>query len=174
MHQKSQCIAKTSYILKTYHVSRYIVTNILGDPNWMWSCGPAEPPAPADSDAPSLPDLEDAAQEAVVNFEPAAKPREPYLTITGSTAKQHKYSILRIFSSRFSVAESRDRLKRVRGFSRHSETGAVDLNSHDTIPGEPMALVGDPAAILVRSNGYMWLALQTDEGYIVKSYSAIF
>jgi hypothetical protein len=120
---------------------------------------PAEPPALADSDAPFLPDLEDAAQEAVVNFEPAAKPREPYLAITGSTAKQHKSSILRIFSSGFSIAESRDRLKRVRSFSRHSETGAVDLNSNDTIPGEPMALVGDPAAILVRSNGYMWLAV---------------
>jgi hypothetical protein len=119
----------------------------------------SEPPVPVDPDASFLPDLEDTAQEAVANFEIATKPREPYLVISGSTVKQHKSSILRIFSSRFSVAESRDRLKRVRGFSRHNEPATDVLNSNDTIPGEPMVMVEDPAALLVRSNGFMWLAV---------------
>ncbi|KAJ7835278.1 hypothetical protein B0H14DRAFT_3707147 [Mycena olivaceomarginata] len=108
----------------------------------------SEPPVPVDPDASFLPDLEDTAQEAVANFEIATKP-----------LKQHKSSILRIFSSRFSVAESRDRLKRVRGFSRHNEPATDVLNSNDTIPGEPMVMVEDPAALLVRSNGFMWLAV---------------
>jgi hypothetical protein len=119
-----------------------------------------ESPVPADStDTAFLPDLEDTAQETVVNLEPAAKPREPYLAVPGSTTKQHKSTILRLFSSRFSVAESRDRLKRVRGFSRHNEATTGSSNSNDAIPGEPMVLVEDPAAILVRSNGFLWLAV---------------
>ncbi|KAJ7303109.1 hypothetical protein DFH08DRAFT_825958 [Mycena albidolilacea] len=118
-----------------------------------------ESPVPADSDTVFLPDLEDTAQETVVNLEPAAKPHEPYLAVPGSTTKQHKSTILRLFSSRFSVAESRDRLKRVRGFSRHNEATTGGSNSKDAIPGEPMVLVEDPAAILVRSNGFPWLAV---------------
>ncbi|KAF7371377.1 hypothetical protein MSAN_00774200 [Mycena sanguinolenta] len=121
----------------------------------------ADPSATVDSDTPFLPDVEDVAQDAVANLEPAAKVHESYLSIPDSTKKQHKSTILRIFSSRFSVAESRDRLKRVRGFSRHNDPPGLDssANSDEPIPGEPMVLVQDPAAILVRSNGHIWLAV---------------
>ncbi|KAK6971989.1 hypothetical protein R3P38DRAFT_2585528 [Favolaschia claudopus] len=128
---------------------------------------PENPSAPAnsDSDTPFLPDLDDVAQEAVVNLQSSAnlKPTEPYLSISssGSTVKQHKSTILRVFSSRFSVAESRDRLKRVRGYSRHTDSAVGATKSDDFIAGEPMILVQDPAAILVRSEGFMWLALAT-------------
>ncbi|KAJ7818045.1 hypothetical protein B0H13DRAFT_1922524 [Mycena leptocephala] len=111
------------------------------------------------SHAPFLPDLEDVAQDAVVNLEPATKAPEAYLAISGSTTKQHKATIFRIFSSRCSVAKSRDRLKRVRGFSRRNEAAANSSgNPNDAIPGDPMVLV-DPTAIRVRSNGFTWLAV---------------
>ncbi|KAK6977813.1 hypothetical protein R3P38DRAFT_2809893 [Favolaschia claudopus] len=115
------------------------------------------------SDDALLPDLDDIAQETVVNIQETTKiPPEPYLTVTGSTIKQHKATILRIFSNPFSVAESRDRLKRVRGFSRHTDSVAArSAHSTDAIPGEPMVFVEDPAALLVRSNGFVWLAVVT-------------
>ncbi|KAJ6583639.1 hypothetical protein B0H10DRAFT_2096937 [Mycena sp. CBHHK59/15] len=116
-------------------------------------------PAPADPDTAFLPDLEDVAQETAANLESAAKAPEPYLVVPGSTTKQHKATILRIFSSRWSVADSRDRLKRVRGFSRHDAAVSTPANSNEAIPGESMMLVEDPAAILVRSNGFIWLAV---------------
>ncbi|KAJ6459302.1 hypothetical protein C8R45DRAFT_942329 [Mycena sanguinolenta] len=118
----------------------------------------AEPLLP-DSDAPFMPDLDDVAEEAVANLTPAPKAHEQYLSVSNSTIKQHKSTILRIYSGRFSVAESRDRLKRVRGFSRHNEGANGSLNSNDAIPGEPMVMVEDPAAVLVRSNGFIWLAV---------------
>ncbi|KAJ6449855.1 hypothetical protein C8R45DRAFT_1128561 [Mycena sanguinolenta] len=51
--------------------------------------------------------------------------------------------------------------KRVRGFARHNDTTSTSLTPHsdDTVPGEPMTEAGDPAAILVRSNGFVWLAV---------------
>ncbi|KAJ6563460.1 hypothetical protein B0H10DRAFT_2200668 [Mycena sp. CBHHK59/15] len=69
---------------------------------------------------------------------------------------------------RFSVAESRDRLKRVRGFSRHGDavsTVSQPSDANEAIPGEPMVLVQDPAAILVRSNGFVWLAVVSISGF---------
>ncbi|KAJ6550561.1 hypothetical protein B0H10DRAFT_2379639 [Mycena sp. CBHHK59/15] len=126
---------------------------------------PSDIPAATDSDRPFLPDVEDMAREAVVSLTPAKETHEAYLPITGSTIKQHKATILRIFSSRFSIAESRDRLKRVRGFSRHNDsTLNTSANSNDTIPGEPMVEVEDPAAILVRSNDFTWLAVVVISG----------
>ncbi|KAJ7236459.1 hypothetical protein C8J57DRAFT_1247700 [Mycena rebaudengoi] len=56
------------------------------------------------------------------------------------------------------LSESKDRLKRVRGFGRHNEPTRV-MESNDTIPGEAMVLTEDPAALLVHSNGFIWLAV---------------
>lgn len=91
---------------------------------------------------------------------PPEKPYEAYLSIPGTDGvkTQHKATLLRIYSSRYSIAESRDRLKRVSGFSRH-ETTAVTLHPDDARPGEPTFETEDPAAILVCSNGFVWLAV---------------
>ncbi|KAJ6583650.1 hypothetical protein B0H10DRAFT_1962136 [Mycena sp. CBHHK59/15] len=82
-----------------------------------------------------------------------------------TTKKQHKATILRIYSSQFSVAESRDHLKRVCGFSWHSDAVSQPSDANEAIPGEPMVLVQDPAAILVRSNGFVWLAVVSISGF---------
>ncbi|KAJ6596569.1 hypothetical protein B0H10DRAFT_2327052 [Mycena sp. CBHHK59/15] len=126
--------------------------------------------AATDSDTRFLPDMDDMAQEVLADLDsPALKAHDAYLTIPGSTTKkQHKATILRIYSSRFSVAESRDRLKRVRGFSRHGDavsTVSQPSDANEAIPGEPMVLVQDPAAILVRSNGFVWLAVVSISGF---------
>lgn len=126
----------------------------------------ATPENPA-SEADILPDFEDLADEAISGLTATKKPYEAYLPIdtaagAESTPKtQHKSTILRILSGKFSIAESRDRLKRVRGFGRHNEmAGGTDSpHSNDPIPGEPMLATEDPAAILVRSNGFVWLAV---------------
>ncbi|KAJ7429017.1 hypothetical protein B0H11DRAFT_1946378 [Mycena galericulata] len=117
-----------------------------------------------DPDAPFLPDLDDMAQEAVSSLDSTTKLHDAYLAIPGSSKQQHKATILRIFSSRFSISESRDRLKRVRGFSRHNDVSSNSSNSDDPIPGEPVVVVQDPAAILVRSNGFTWLAVVSISG----------
>ncbi|KAJ7763997.1 hypothetical protein DFH07DRAFT_770652 [Mycena maculata] len=75
----------------------------------------SDTPPQLDSDAQFHPDVEDVALEALISLEPATKAPEAYLLIPGSTKTQHKATVLRIFSSRFSISE---RLKRVRGFSR--------------------------------------------------------
>ncbi|KAJ7882900.1 hypothetical protein B0H13DRAFT_2538947, partial [Mycena leptocephala] len=123
--------------------------------------------AATDSDTRFLPDMDDMAQEVVADLDsPALKVHDPYLTIPGlTTKKQHKATILRIYSSQFSVAESRDRLKRVRGFSRHGDVVSQSSDANDAIPGEPMVLVQDPSAILVRSNGFVWLAVVSISGF---------
>ncbi|KAJ6575541.1 hypothetical protein B0H10DRAFT_2236800 [Mycena sp. CBHHK59/15] len=110
----------------------------------------SEAAPPADSDTPFLPDFDDLAQEAVANLELAAtQAPEPYLAIMGSTKKQHKASILRIYSSRFSIAESRDCLECVCGFSQHNKSSAAaSMDSNEAIAGEPMVLIEDPVAIL--------------------------
>ncbi|KAJ6626834.1 hypothetical protein B0H10DRAFT_1941469 [Mycena sp. CBHHK59/15] len=111
----------------------------------------SEAAPPADSDTPFLPDFDDLAQEAVANLELAAtQAPEPYLAIMGSTKKQHKASILRIYSSRFSIAESRDCLECVCGFSQHNKSSAAaSMDSNEAIAGEPMVLIEDPVAILI-------------------------
>ncbi|KAJ7906531.1 hypothetical protein B0H13DRAFT_2333370 [Mycena leptocephala] len=117
----------------------------------------------ADPDAPFLPDIDDMAQGAVSSLDSAAKVHDAYLAIPGSNKQQHKATILRIFSSRFSISESRDRLKRVRAFSRH-DVSLNSSNSDELIPGEPAVVVQDPAAIFVRSNGFTWLAVVSISG----------
>ncbi|KAJ6573681.1 hypothetical protein B0H10DRAFT_2236954 [Mycena sp. CBHHK59/15] len=120
---------------------------------------------PPDSNVSLLPDVEDVAQEALTTLESPMKPPKAYLSFQGSTKKQHKATILRIFSSRFSILESRDRLKHVPGYSRHSESSAEALvDPSETIAGEPMIMARDPAAILVRCNDFTWLAVVAISG----------
>ncbi|KAJ7187789.1 hypothetical protein C8R46DRAFT_1241005 [Mycena filopes] len=125
---------------------------------------PGPPPDPP-SDSSLLPDFEELAQEAVTDLAGTPKPHDAYLPIDGGSLEagkktQHKSTILRIYSSRFSVAESKDRLKRVRGHARHNESAETrNLHSDEAIPGEPMLATEDPAAVLVRSNGHAWLAV---------------
>jgi hypothetical protein len=125
---------------------------------------PSSPDPERDSDSSLLPDFEEMAQEAVSDLTATKKPHDTYLPIStagvdGKEKTQHKSTILRIYSSRFSVAESKDRLKHVHGFPHHNEAAESDVQSDDVVPGEPMLATEDPAAVLVRSSGHVWLAV---------------
>lgn len=67
---------------------------------------------PTETDPDVLPEFEDLAHEAVSSLTEIQKKHDAYLSIDEAGKTQHKATILRIFSSRFSVPESRDRLKR--------------------------------------------------------------
>ncbi|KDR81053.1 hypothetical protein GALMADRAFT_91766 [Galerina marginata CBS 339.88] len=71
--------------------------------------------------------------------------------------KVHKATILRLYSNPFAVSDSKDRLKRVRGFSQYDESAreasisllASDMDSPET---DDKIHVQDPALILLRCN----------------------
>ncbi|KAG6884618.1 hypothetical protein C0992_005991 [Termitomyces sp. T32_za158] len=78
----------------------------------------------------------------------------------GKTSKKvHKASVLRILSSGLSVSDSKDRLRRVRGYSQYDETmDHVAMTVQD--PDNPNEVsVEDPALILMRCSGAVFLAI---------------
>ncbi|KAG6878059.1 hypothetical protein C0992_008678 [Termitomyces sp. T32_za158] len=73
--------------------------------------------------------------------------------------KVHKASILQIFSSGLSASNSKNRLKRVRGYSKYNEmTNCTTVLAPD--PDNPVEVrVKDPALVLVRCCGAVFLGL---------------
>lgn len=108
------------------------------------------------------PDLED-----VINSDPSSSlPDEAggnhydAFIETAPGKKQHKGTILKIYSAALSVKDSKDRLKRVCGlsaFNNPSRTSPDMPNINDD--HAPIITIEDPIATLVRSNGHVWLAL---------------
>ncbi|KAF8160309.1 hypothetical protein BJ912DRAFT_1151048 [Pholiota molesta] len=126
------------------------------------------PPTPALSDdTESLaPDLDDVAGTAELeNFEGAntnestnTESPSPWVSLPDSSKPAHKASILRLYSNPLAItSDSRDRLKRVRGYSRY-ETSASQNTSH--ADDEDGALcIQDPIVTLVRSDDQIFLAI---------------
>ncbi|KAF7970084.1 hypothetical protein HWV62_25070 [Athelia sp. TMB] len=126
-------------------------------------------PTAVTNDEDMVPDIEDiagadeAASLAVQNSSP--RKVEPWIVVgaTDNSAgkAQHKSTILRFFSNPMAVANSSDRLKRVRGFSKYNEPSshpsAFDINTEEAVTS--FLTVEDPVLSLVKSNGHIFLAV---------------
>jgi hypothetical protein len=109
------------------------------------------------------PDLDDLATVADVATNSANKGPPAYVSIDpeNPTSKPiHKSSILHLYSSPLTVNESRDRLKRVRGYSRYNEVKSDAVEAIE--PGddvEDTLDVQDPAFVLVQCDRNVFLAV---------------
>lgn len=108
------------------------------------------------------PDLDDLAGVADIS---AATTKSPlaYIPINSDDSSSkpiHKSSVLRLYSSPLSINESRDRLRRVRGYSRYNE---VKSDIYDATPSDPESEntldVQDPAFTLVQCDKSVFLAI---------------
>jgi len=116
-----------------------------------------------DSDLePDLDDITGLADASNLNARPP--PYDPWVLIDGK--KVHKATVLRLYSNPFAVSDSKDRLKRVRGFSQYDES----LPASGSSPEIPAAVasdsenpetvcIRDPAVTLVRCNKQVFLAV---------------
>ena len=104
------------------------------------------------------------------NFSSKA-PYDPWVLVDGK--KVHKATVLRLYSNPLAASDSKDRLKRVRGFSQYNETvmgvpsatGQISSESSDSSQaGNPnevddVVCIQDPALTLVRCNKKVFLAV---------------
>ena len=120
-------------------------------------------PFAAETEEDNEPDLDDVmGEEEVASFGDGQPSYNPWVEINGK--KVHKASVLRIYSNPLATSDSKDRLKRVRGYSQYNETPEIQAarlgQSAATLSeGIPLLEVEDPAVILVRSNKRVFLAI---------------
>ena len=108
------------------------------------------------------PDLDDVADaEEVIYADTASAKHEAWLTVDSSSPqkRQHKSTILRFYSSPLTVAESKDRLKRVRGFSQFDENIHTLPDINVSIENGKILSIEDPALTLVRCDNMVFLAV---------------
>jgi hypothetical protein len=128
------------------------------DPTVIPSTDP-QPPDVLDNVA-LQPDLDDLAATADVSMNIADKAPSAYVSVDPTSKPIHKSSILRLYSSPLTINESRDRLKRVRGYSRYNEVKSDAIQA--TAPGgksEDTLDVQDPAFVLVQCDKNLFLAV---------------
>ena len=111
---------------------------------------------------PDLDDLAGIVEALDLTDEHTPRP-SPFVSIDPNdpmSKKVHKASVLRLYSSPLTITESRDRLKRVRGFSRYDETKltGVEASPPDSEDDESLH-VQDPATALVTSDSRYYLAV---------------
>ncbi|KAF9536838.1 hypothetical protein CPC08DRAFT_771434 [Agrocybe pediades] len=119
----------------------------------------ATPDEPDMDDASIVADLTDTATSNAIP--------EPWINIVDSanSRKAHKASILRIYSSPLTISESKDRLKRVRGYSRYNETknklagSSTDTGNLEEADDSNVLCVLDPALTVVQCNERVFLAV---------------
>ena len=113
------------------------------------------------------PDMDDVAGTTELTDSQTTQAPEAWISIDDSNLpsvkKVHKASILRMYSSPLTIADSKDHLKRIRGFSQYNESksGAETLSflSLPSSSEEEMICVLDPALTLVRCNNKVFLAV---------------
>lgn len=120
------------------------------------------PLADDDEFQPDVDDLAGIAATAATAASSAAKPPPAYIGIdpnNPSSKPVHKSSILRLYSSPLTINESRDRLKRVRGYSRYDEV-KCDINNATPAENDEDTLdIQDPAFTLVQCDKNVFLAV---------------
>lgn len=86
-----------------------------------------------------------------------------FIEVPGSTKMQHKGTICRVYSNPFTIRDSIDRLKRVRGLAQYNErlTAFTTNKSTTTQDDSNLTLVAveDPAVTLVRCNNLVFAAI---------------
>jgi len=125
-----------------------------------------EPSTALSLDALSLePDLDDVFGTAESETFERAK-YEAWVSIgNGSDKKIHKASMLRLYSSPLATIDSKDRLKRVRGYSQFNDTQTLDeMSILETNSSEPTLAIEDPAFTLVRCQNKIFLAVVQVQG----------
>ncbi|TDL20018.1 hypothetical protein BD410DRAFT_899810 [Rickenella mellea] len=105
------------------------------------------------------PDLEDRA--AVEDAVSKNVKHEAYIVVDASGILKHKATIARVISAPITVAESKDRLKRIREYSQYDERqrqspDLIGFSAEDDTGG---VAVGDPVVTLVRCEKKMFLAI---------------
>lgn len=119
--------------------------------------------ASLDTDLPDLLDLEDiASAETSRSKTPstASSHASAFVIVDGRSDPLHKGTILRLFSSPFTISDSKDRLKRVRGLAQFNERTRQSLADLDDLDSpQDVITVEDPAVILVRCNNLVFAAL---------------
>jgi hypothetical protein len=108
------------------------------------------------------PDLDDLADgEEAIYTDTASSKHEAWLPIDSSSLqkRQHKSTILQFYSSPLTVAQSKDRLKRVCGFSQFDEDVCTPPDIHAYTEKGKLLSVEDPALTLVRCNDMVFLAV---------------
>lgn len=110
---------------------------------------------------PDLDDIVGAANIDINQNAPSARKIDPWVIIDGK--KVHKATVLRLYSNPLAVTDSKDRLKRVRGFSQYNESTSDPTDSF--LPEMPDSTnpntvhVQDPALTLVRCNKQIFMAV---------------
>jgi len=125
-----------------------------------------EPSAPLPLDALNLePDLDDLLGTAESESSEKAK-HEAWVNIgSGNSKKIHKSSMLRLYSSPLATIDSKDRLKRVRGYSQFNDTQSLDeMATLDADSSEPALAIEDPVFTLVRCQKKTFLAVIQVQG----------
>ena len=108
------------------------------------------------------PDLDDVADaEEAIYADTASAKHEAWLTVDSLSPqkRQHKSTVLRFYSSPLTVAESKDRLKRVRGFSQFDENIHTLPDINVSIEKGKILSIEDPALTLVRCDNMVFLAV---------------
>jgi hypothetical protein len=107
-------------------------------------------------------DLDDLADgEEVIYADATAARHKAWLVVDSSSPqkRQHKSTILRFYSSPLTAVESKDRLKRVHGFSQFDEDNRTPPDINTSIEKGKVLSVEDPTLTLVRCNGLVFLAV---------------
>ncbi|KAF8198428.1 hypothetical protein BJ912DRAFT_1074363 [Pholiota molesta] len=107
------------------------------------------------------PDMDDLTSAADIIDSGSTNVPQAYVPIdfaNPSSKPVHKSSILRIFSDPLTINESRDRLKRVRGYSRYNEAKNKVIASASASTPEDTLDVQDPAFTLVHCDHNIFLA----------------
>src|SRR6202051_3412198 len=73
--------------------------------------------------------------------------------------RQHKSTILRFYSSPLTVAQSKDHLKRVRGFSQFDEHVRKAPDIETLVENGKMLAIENPVLTLVQCNGSIFFAV---------------
>jgi hypothetical protein len=121
---------------------------------------PASVPEPS-SDADLEPDFDDAAGITDARNFSTKAPYDPWVLVDGK--KVHKATVLRLYSNPLAASDSKDRLKRVHGFSQYNEN-VIGVPTAIVSSGNPnevddILCVQDPALTLVRCNKKVFLAV---------------
>jgi hypothetical protein len=112
---------------------------------------------------PDFDDLAAATEVTVTTVPTPQKTNSAWVEVDNK--KVHKATIMRIYSDPFAISDSKDRLKRVRGYSQyHEDPNRLEScfsNHTDTIARDDTEtiLVQDPALILVRCNKKTFLSV---------------
>ena len=120
--------------------------------------------AEIEDDVDNEPDLDDivGAASAGRDIDPATplasrRVQEAWVTIDGK--KVHKATVLRLYSNPMAVKDSKDRLKRVRGFSQYHEIPSTADSFVPDSENPNTVHVQDPALTLVKCNKQIFLAV---------------